>query len=195
MATVADYLDAGMQQLRAGNYAKALPCFGAALKENDNLPVVWSYAGAVFVMTSNLAPGPPDARAPIGFGAKAAGPAAAADDPVGRFFRPELLNRIDDRIVFRALDRDDAERVLARLTAALERELRERWGAELEITPEARELILEEGFSNDFGVRSLERALERRVREPLGAMALDGAATGAHVRAAAEGGAVVLRRV
>ncbi|MBI5200303.1 MAG: ATP-dependent Clp protease ATP-binding subunit [Elusimicrobia bacterium] len=146
---------------------------------------------AVFVMTSNLvAPG--GSRAPIGFGAKA-GEAPKGDDPVARFFRPELLNRVDDRIAFRALDRDDAERVLARLTAALERELRERWNAELELTPEARELLLEEGFSAEFGVRALERALEKRVREPLGRLALDGRTKDAHVRASAENGAVAVK--
>ncbi|MBI4347001.1 MAG: ATP-dependent Clp protease ATP-binding subunit, partial [Elusimicrobia bacterium] len=149
---------------------------------------------AVFVMTSNLGTGDAPAKPAIGFGREEEAARPSDDDPVRRFFRPELLNRVDDRIVFRALGRDDAERVLARLLKRLEHELSERLGAELEVSPEAREALLQEGWSREYGVRALERAVERRVREPIAALAADGKAKGARLRAGVEGGAIVLRR-
>ncbi|MBI4345330.1 MAG: tetratricopeptide repeat protein [Elusimicrobia bacterium] len=49
MATLAEFVQAGMAHFKAGQYAQALPCFGAALKANDHQPVVWSLAGICFL--------------------------------------------------------------------------------------------------------------------------------------------------
>ncbi|MHB8060041.1 MAG: AAA family ATPase, partial [Gaiellaceae bacterium] len=82
------------------------------------------------------------------------------------FFRPELLNRIDEVIEFKQLSREQiasvAELQLARLRERLsEREI------SLELTAAAKDVIVEEGWDPSYGARPLKRALQRLVENPL----------------------------
>ncbi len=82
------------------------------------------------------------------------------------FLRPEFLNRIDDIILFRPLDRKDLRGIvdiqLRRLEKLLEgRELR------LELTEPAKSRLVELGYEPAFGARPLKRAILRRVPDPL----------------------------
>ena len=87
-------------------------------------------------------------------------------DSIQRVFRPEFLNRLDDTIIFRHLNKEDLKKVIDfEMTKVLQR-LHER-GLELILTDEAKEFIIKQGSDLDYGARPLRRAIEQRVEDPL----------------------------
>lgn len=89
-------------------------------------------------------------------------------DPIKSPFRPELLNRIDRTIVFRFLTPAEYGRILDKELAAIQSQMdKGRGGILLRFTPEAKQWLLVHGVDFEFGVRSLQRFLRRKVRDPL----------------------------
>ncbi len=109
-------------------------------------------------------------------------------------FRPEFLNRVDEIVVFRPLDRDD----LRQIVEIQVRQVRERLADQkvgLEITDAARDLLAELGFDPHFGARPLRRVIQRTVLDPLAVKILAGEfQPGDTVIIDAEAGSIVLRR-
>ena len=89
-------------------------------------------------------------------------------------FRPEFLNRVDEIIIFHSLSRDDIEKIVDIQLAKLGERLAERH-IEIEMTPAAKALVVEEGFDPNYGARPLKRTIQRRVLDPLAFKVLDGA--------------------
>jgi ATP-dependent Clp protease ATP-binding subunit ClpC len=94
-------------------------------------------------------------------------------DEIGKVFRPEFLNRIDDVIVFRHLTVDDLKRVIDIELAKVRERLGER-GLKLVLTDAAKQLIIKRGSDTDFGARPLRRAIENHVEDPLSEELLKG---------------------
>jgi len=88
-------------------------------------------------------------------------------------FRPEFLNRIDEVIVFHALNDADLAAIVDLLVADLERRLAGQ-EIELELTPAARSLIVREGTDPAYGARPLKRTIQRLVENPLARALLRG---------------------
>ena len=88
-------------------------------------------------------------------------------------FRPEFLNRIDEVIVFHALNDADLAAIVDLLVADLERRLADR-EIVLELTPAARSLIVREGTDPAYGARPLKRTIQRLVENPLARALLRG---------------------
>ncbi len=88
-------------------------------------------------------------------------------------FRPEFLNRIDEVLIFNPLSREDINRILDLELAPLADRLKAR-GIELEITPKAKEFLLEQGFDSHFGARPLKRIIHKQVQDALAVKLLDG---------------------
>ncbi len=97
-------------------------------------------------------------------------------------FKPEFLNRVDDIIIFRALRKQEIEKIVRLQLETMLASLRER-RIHLDFTPAARELILREGYDPQYGARPLKRALQRLVQNPLAQAMLRGeVAPGSHVQ-------------
>jgi len=125
------------------------------------------FRNTVLVMTSNLGSelicagdSPETVRTRIGAVLKAA-------------FRPEFLNRLDDWIVFHALDREAVRRIVDLEIGRLVKRLEGR-RVEIEVSAEARELLARLGFDPDYGARPLKRAIRRHLEEPLARALLGG---------------------
>lgn len=88
-------------------------------------------------------------------------------------FRPEFLNRIDEVIVFHALNDADLAAIVELLLADLQRRLAEQ-EIGLELTPAARSLIVREGTDPAYGARPLKRTIQRLVENPLARALLRG---------------------
>ncbi|HVE77370.1 MAG TPA: ATP-dependent chaperone ClpB [Gemmatimonadaceae bacterium] len=88
-------------------------------------------------------------------------------------FRPEFLNRVDDVIIFRPLAPEQIERIVDLQLARLERLLADR-KLTLELTPEAKRALAEEGYDPAFGARPLKRAVQRLLQNPLALAVLEG---------------------
>jgi ATP-dependent Clp protease ATP-binding subunit ClpB len=94
-------------------------------------------------------------------------------DAVQTHFRPELLNRIDDVIIFRPLGLEQIQTIVDIQLRDLRARLAER-KIELELTPAATELLAREGFDPIYGARPLKRAIQREVVQPLAMRLLRG---------------------
>jgi ATP-dependent Clp protease ATP-binding subunit ClpB len=90
-----------------------------------------------------------------------------------KHFKPEFLNRVDDIIVFRPLGREQIERIVDLQLQRFVKMLAER-KITLEVTPEAKRLLSEEGYDPAFGARPLKRAIQRLIQNPLAMQLLEG---------------------
>ncbi|PIQ88610.1 MAG: hypothetical protein COV72_07550 [Candidatus Omnitrophica bacterium CG11_big_fil_rev_8_21_14_0_20_42_13] len=87
-------------------------------------------------------------------------------DEVKKTFKPEFLNRIDDIIVFRSLARQDLTRIIGIELAEVSERLGEH-KIKIELTEEAKELLIEKGFDSAYGARPLKRTIQRYLEDPL----------------------------
>ena len=81
-------------------------------------------------------------------------------------FRPEFLNRLDDVIIFRKLTKEEAGRICYKIIDGLRVRLRQK-GILLEITSEAMDKLIEEGYSEIYGARPMKRTVQRRIEDRL----------------------------
>ena len=88
-------------------------------------------------------------------------------EEVRRIFKPEFLNRIDDTIVFRALNKEDMKKIVGILCKELENRCKENLNVELAIRDSAMEYIVEKGFDQKYGARPLKRKLQDEVEDRL----------------------------
>ncbi|MGI6705922.1 MAG: ATP-dependent Clp protease ATP-binding subunit [Clostridia bacterium] len=87
-------------------------------------------------------------------------------DELKRTFRPEFLNRIDEIIVFHALEEEHTRQIVKLMLASVAKRLKER-DVHLEVTPKAEEFLAIEGFDVAYGARPLRRAIQRMVEDNL----------------------------
>ncbi|MBO8475093.1 MAG: ATP-dependent Clp protease ATP-binding subunit, partial [Bacteroidetes bacterium] len=85
---------------------------------------------------------------------------------VSRIFPPEFLNRIDARVMFRSLDREDMEKIIDIELKNLRKRASDN-GYRLNVTPAAKRFIAEKGYDPGFGARPLKRAIQRYVEDPV----------------------------
>jgi ATP-dependent Clp protease ATP-binding subunit ClpC len=81
-------------------------------------------------------------------------------------FRPELLNRIDEIIVFHKLTKEEIKTIIDLLLKRL-REQMATHEVTVELTDEAKELLVEKGYDPAMGARPLRRAIQRFIEDPL----------------------------
>jgi ATP-dependent Clp protease ATP-binding subunit ClpC len=81
-------------------------------------------------------------------------------------FRPELLNRIDEIIVFPKLAKDEILQIVDLLMNRLRVQMAEH-DVTIELTPEAKDLLVEKGWDPTMGARPLRRAIQRYIEDPL----------------------------
>jgi ATP-dependent Clp protease ATP-binding subunit ClpC len=87
-------------------------------------------------------------------------------EEVKHTFKPEFLNRIDDIIVFRQLVKEDLYKIVDIEVGLVAARLKDH-GIALEVTPEAKEFLIEKGFDPVFGARPLKRTIQRFLEDPL----------------------------
>ena len=90
-----------------------------------------------------------------------------------KHMRPELINRIDEKVIFHQLTRKDLAGIVEIQLRNLRRRLEERKIA-LEITPKAVEALSDEGYDPQFGARPLKRVIQQRLENPLAERILKG---------------------
>jgi ATP-dependent Clp protease ATP-binding subunit ClpB len=127
------------------------------------------FKNTVIVMTSNL--GSHQIMQMVGQ------PYAAVSDAVWtevkKHFRPEFLNRIDEAVVFHALDQKNIQAIAKIQLRVLEDRLA-KMDMKLEVTSRALGQLAKEGFDPVFGARPLKRAIQRDIENPLSTLILEG---------------------
>jgi ATP-dependent Clp protease ATP-binding subunit ClpC len=136
------------------------------------------FKNVILIMTSNI--GAELIKNQTGFGFAKKTPEAGYEKmkeilqkEVERHFRPEFLNRVDDMIVFRPLTRDDLQTIVDYELNKVFKRLTEH-GLKLQLTPQAKEFLIEKGYNPEFGARPLRRAIEHYIEDPLSESVLAG---------------------
>jgi ATP-dependent Clp protease ATP-binding subunit ClpC len=134
------------------------------------------FKNTVLIMTSNIGGRQLKSGGSLGF--QSADDMAAYEkmkstvmDEAKRTFSPEFLNRVDELIVFRTLERKHMDTIIRILLSDVERRLGEH-DMELEVTQEAVDLLVDSGFDSFLGARPLRRAIQRLVEDPLAVLVL-----------------------
>jgi ATP-dependent Clp protease ATP-binding subunit ClpB len=125
-----------------------------------------NFTNTVIIMTSNIG----------SHWIKELGIEAAQDrvmEELNRHFRPEFLNRIDEVILFQALTREHLQQIVDIQLGKIKKFLTQRH-IQLEVTPEAKMRLAEEGFDPVLGARPLKRVIQRRIQNPLAMRILKG---------------------
>lgn len=141
-----------------------------------------SFKNTVIIMTSNLGAGETEkSKAPLGFN-------PGGDDStvingsakeihlsaLKRAMKPELINRIDETVIFRSLGKDDIGHIADNMLSALQSRLAEK-DVDFEISSEAKAYIAAKGSDAEYGARPLRRTIQRLVEDKLSEMLLSGA--------------------
>ena len=136
------------------------------------------FKNVILIMTSNI--GADLIKNSSGFGFSKKTPEANYEKmkemlhkEVEHHFRPEFLNRLDDTIVLRALTREDLQTIVDYEFAKVFKRLTEH-GLRLELTEQAKEFLIDKGYSPEFGARPLRRAIEHYIEDPLSEAVLRG---------------------
>ena len=108
-------------------------------------------------------------------------------------FRPEFLNRIDEIIVFHALERKHLEEIVTLLSDQLVKRLKEQ-NISLELTADAKAKISQEGYDPEYGARPLRRAIQKHIEDRLSEELLKGTLlTGQHAIVDVDNGEFIVR--
>jgi len=130
-----------------------------------------NFKNTIIIMTSNL--GAKDIKKGVGLGfsrddlnTEFERMEKMVRDEVKKAFNPEFLNRLDDLVVFRPLERKDMTRIVDLLISELESRLTAR-DIKVKVSDPVRELIIEKGFDPQLGARPLRRSIQRLLEDPL----------------------------
>ncbi|NNM27582.1 MAG: ATP-dependent chaperone ClpB [Phycisphaerales bacterium] len=129
------------------------------------------FRNTIVVMTSNI--GSEQLLELSGAGALDVEIEAFMRDQLKRALRPELLNRIDETVIFRQLTPDDLTSIVEIQLGQLRSRLADR-GLGLELTPAAKVALAEAGYDPQFGARPLKRVIQQRIENPLATRILSG---------------------
>jgi ATP-dependent Clp protease ATP-binding subunit ClpC len=131
------------------------------------------FRNAIVIMTSNIGASEISKNTSIGF--------TVSDDETGmsygdmknrimgdlkKVFRPEFLNRIDEVIVFHKLAKTEVKEIIELMIARVRVQVAEH-ELQLELTDEAKDLLVEKGWDPSMGARPLRRAIQRYIEDPL----------------------------
>ena len=139
----------------------------------DSLGRKIDFRNTIIIMTSNIgARKLKDFGSGVGFGTSAQ-QAQESDHAKGvienalkKAFAPEFLNRIDDVIVFNALEKEDIDKIIDIELVKLVKRIKD-LGYDLVLTDKAKDYIAEKGFDKQYGARPLNRAIQKYVEDAL----------------------------
>lgn len=141
------------------------------------------FSNTIIIMTSNVGADKLQKEAKLGFEASSAIDLGNLDalheankskvhDELKKLMRPELINRIDKVVVFRALTKKDALRILDVQLDDLRNRLVKQ-GLILELTQKAKEWLVDKGYDSQYGVRPMRRLLQDELEDHLAGGLLD----------------------
>jgi ATP-dependent Clp protease ATP-binding subunit ClpC len=130
------------------------------------------FRNTIVIMTSNIGAGTISKNQTLGFSIGDESGLSYEDmkervlGELKKVFRPELLNRIDEVIVFHKLTKEEITTIVDLVLRRLREQMSEHEVA-IELTNEAKELLVEKGYDPAMGARPLRRAIQRYIEDPL----------------------------
>ena len=144
---------------------------------SDNLGHTVNFKNTVIIMTSNAGARQITSEGRVGFGTNEgllsySEIKSSAMTELKKFLSPELLNRIDDVIVFNALSKAEISKILELQLEELKTALQDR-NLSISIKPKAREYLVEKGYNPAMGARPMSRLIRKEIEDPLALAILD----------------------
>lgn len=137
------------------------------------------FRNTIIILTSNVGAESIKRQTTLGFNAIAEdeadfeGMKAKIDTVAKKHFRPEFLNRLDELVVFRMLEKESLNQIVDLEVAKLVKRLADK-EIDLVLESSARDLIVTEGYDPDYGARPMRRAVEQLLEDPLAEAILSG---------------------
>ncbi|MES2799628.1 MAG: ATP-dependent Clp protease ATP-binding subunit [Bacteroidota bacterium] len=139
----------------------------------DGLGRKIDFKNTILIMTSNIgARQLADFGGGVGFGTKAKEESRdenakiVVQNALRKAFSPEFLNRMDDMIMFKSLDREAIHKIIDLELEKLYGRINS-LGYQIEISEKAKDFIVEKGYDEKFGARPLKRAIQKFIEDPL----------------------------
>lgn len=145
----------------------------------DSLGHKINFRNTIIIMTSNAGAREITQEGRVGFSSAAGGVIpyeeikSNAMQSIKEFMRPELLNRIDEVLVFDALNRQEVSEILDLQISELNGRLEEN-GVLLKMKPAARDYLIDKGFDPSMGARPMRRLIQKEIEDPLALLMLEG---------------------
>ena len=147
---------------------------------SDGLGRKVDFKNCLIIMTSNVgARKLQEFGTGVGFGTQSKMDSAGDDaegviqDSLKKAFSPEFLNRLDDIIIFKSLDKDDIKKIVDIPLNEVIGRVKE-MGYNLKIEDSLKEYLIEKGYDEKYGARPLNRAIQKYVEDPIAEKVLDG---------------------
>ena len=144
----------------------------------DSLGRKVNFSNTIIILTSNVGASLADQRSSMGFSTT-----SEEDDydsmkekiteAAKKHFRPEFINRFDELIVFRMLNRPDLEKIVELEAQKLIRRLADK-EISLTLSPEVISMLVDKGYDPQYGARPMRRAIERLLEDPIAEAILRG---------------------
>lgn len=144
-----------------------------------------NFRNTIIILTSNIGASLANRQGKMGFGAAAADEAdydtmkERITEAAKKHFRPEFINRFDELVVFRMLERRDLEQIVVPEAKKLTDRLAER-RITLQLSPEVIGMLVDRGYDPQYGARPMRRAIERLLEDPIAEAILRGELTEGH---------------
>ncbi len=139
----------------------------------DSLGRRVDFKNTIIIMTSNIGSRQlKDFGQGVGFTTSAKKQSRAShahgviENALKRSFAPEFLNRIDDVVIFDALDKEDIYKIIDIELSQLYGRINQ-MGYKISVTPKAKDFIIDKGWDEQFGARPLKRAIQKYIEDPL----------------------------
>ena len=146
---------------------------------SDNLGHTVNFRNTVIIMTSNAGARQITTESRVGFNFQQSGLLsyeeirASAMNELKKILNPELLNRIDDTIVFNALTKDEVSKILDIQIADLSKRLLEK-DLRINLTESAKDYLIEHGYDPSMGARPMRRLIQKEIEDPIAMSILEG---------------------
>ena len=128
-----------------------------------------SFKDTIIIMTSNAGQGIKEAS--VGFAAENSHQEQFKNS-LSQYFKPEFLNRLDDIVEFNALDKKDLIKIVDLMLANTNDMVKDQ-GLHIDVTPEAKELLVEKGYDPSMGACPLRRTIQEEIEDKVADYKLD----------------------
>ncbi len=151
----------------------------------DSLGRKINFSNTIIILTSNVGANLVKHQSTMGFGAMASQEAdydtmkERITEAARKHFRPEFINRFDELVVFRMLERADLEKIVVLEAQKLIQRLADKQIG-LKLSPEVVSMLVDKGYDPQYGARPMRRAIERLLEDPIAEAILRGDLTAGH---------------
>ncbi len=138
----------------------------------DSLGRKIDFRNTIIILTSNVGADVIKRQVTVGFGSMGGGDENYDNmrekilDKAKEAFKPEFLNRLDEKIVFHVLDKDDLTKIVDLEINAVLKRLAEK-DIHIKLDKKAKTFLIEEGYDPNYGARPMRRTVERHIEDPL----------------------------